>query len=257
MIPALGIAFYNRFDLLRRCLESVDHPVEHLFLVNNGPYHAAHAPQRGLENVVREVANPLIANVDIVNAGRNLGVAGAWNHMQWNAFESRHLNGLLLCGNDITWQSGDLAIFAKTVEEFPEADFVFGNHSYSNFYIRRSGWDKVGAFDENIEMAYLEDSDHWQRILRTPGVKAIHAAGLRALHEGSATIKSDAEYAARVSAQHDRNWTYYARKWGCPKWSSGAETFKTPFDQGGPINDWKLDAARQLRPHYFKENPAR
>lgn len=247
MIPALGIAFYNRPDLLKRCIESVDHPVGTLIVVNNGSL-------RELSALVAEMPNDNIARRIVVEPNRNLGVAGAWNLIQDQVFHRSGLDSVLICGNDIQWMPDDLGIIAKTVEEFPQADFVFGNHSYSNFLVKRSGFEKIGYFDENIEMAYLEDSDHWQRIIRTPA-KAIHAAGLRALHEGSATIKSDAAYQAVVGAQHEKNWQYYARKWGCPAWSSGAEKFPTPWnDPDAAINEWNLQGDRLQRPHYLKMN---
>lgn len=245
MLPALGIALYNRFDLLLRCLRSVDVPVGHVFIVNNGPTPLPKLPTD---------LNPLLGEIRAGEPGQNLGVAGAWNCIQDRAFREFGLDAVLICGNDIQWQPGDLARVMQTVREMPQADFVFGNHAYSNFLVRRSGWEKIGAFDENIELAYLEDSDHWQRIRHTPA-RAIHAAGLNATHEGSATIKSDAAYAAKSSRQHELNWQYYGRKWGCPPHSHAAETFTTPFGQGGPVNAWSLAAARRERPHYFTHNP--
>ncbi len=248
MITALGIAFYNRPDLLKRCIESVDHPVGTLIVVNNGS-------NKELSALVGEMRNDRIARRVVAEPNRNLGVAGAWNLIQEQVFHINGLDSVLICGNDIQWMPGDLEIFARTVEEFPQADFVFGNHSYSNFLVKRSGFKRIGYFDENIEMAYLEDSDHWQRIIRTPA-KAIHAAGLRALHEGSATIKSDAAYQAVVGAQHEKNWSYYSRKWGCPLWSSGKESFATPWNEpDAAINEWQLTGDRLNRPHFRRTNP--
>lgn len=251
MIPALGIAVYNRLDLLEACIKSIDHPVEELIIVNNGCLPGLE-PDSGFMSLLE--ANGHIGTFNLITPKVNLGVAPAWNAIQHEVFLTGQKTSVLICGNDIEWAPGDLEIFANTVRDFPEADFVFGNHSYSNFLIKASGWNKIGGFDENIELAYLEDGDHWQRIIRTPA-KAIHAAGLRAKHEGSATIKSDKDVAARSARQHDLNWDYYSRKWGCAKWSSGAETFATPFNQGGPINVWKLDIERRKRPHFYPYNP--
>lgn len=255
-LPALGIAVYNRPDLLAKCVASIDHPVGLLVIVNNGSL-----PELDIDHgfMAGLGANKLIGEIVLSQPGENLGVAPAWNLILDRVFSGRlgdeRLASVLICGNDIEWAPGDLATFAATVENFPEADFVFGNHAYSNFLIKRSGWVKVGAFDENIEVGYMEDSDHWQRIRHTPGVKAIHAAGLNAKHEGSATIKSDAAFAKRSGEQHARNWEYYGRKWGCPVHSHAAETFTTPFNQGGDVNAWKLEGARLERPHFYTQNP--
>lgn len=245
---SLGIAVYNRLDLLRRCLASVDVPLQSVLLVNNGPV------ALDLPRLLDGAAWPVVAEWIVAERPQNVGVAGAWNLIQDRAFVYGQ-DALMICGNDIEWLPGDLARVLETVAQNPAADFVFGNHAYSNFLVRPSGWHKIGAFDENIELAYLEDADHWQRIRRTPGVNAIHAAGLNARHEGSATIKSDAAYAARSSHQHQLNWQYYARKWGCPVNSHAQERFATPFDGGGPINAWTLDEGRKQRPFVFDHNP--
>lgn len=240
-LPALGIAIYNRPDLLAQCLRSVDYPVNTIVLVNNGGL-------RGLRELHYQEPH-------VIEPGCNLGVAGAWNAILEHVFVQLKLDSVLICGNDITWAPGDLERVMATVRDFPEADCIFGNHAFSNFLVKRSGWEKLGAFDENIEIAYLEDSDYWQRIRHTPGVKAMHAAGLRAQHGGSQTIASDPDLARRSSAQHGRNWKYYGAKWGCPPHSHAAETFTTPFGRGGPVNEWRLEGERLTRPHWFKANP--
>jgi GT2 family glycosyltransferase len=262
-IPALGIAVYNRPDLLAKCVASIDHPVERLIIVNNGKLPELAKEAEFLAALGRQ---PGVGKVTVLQAQGNLGVAPAWNWLQDAVFMAHRRVGqlqapglaassVIISGNDIEWAPGDLATFAATVENFPEADFVFGNHAYSNFLIKRSGWVKVGAFDENIEVGYMEDSDHWQRIRHTPGVKAIHAAGLNAKHEGSATINSDAAFKRKSGEQHAKNWVYYGAKWGCPVDSHAAETFTTPFNQGGDVNAWKLEGARLERPHFYTSNP--
>lgn len=251
MIPAVGIAYYNPPDLLLQCIESLQHPVGALIVVNNGEMEP-HA----LGNLVESAAaRGDVRNIFITHPGKNLGCAGGWNNILQKVFLEERLDAVLICGNDIEWAADDLAIIEKTRAEFPQADFIFGNHSYSNFLINRSGWVKVGAFDENIEIAYLEDGDHWQRILRT-GAKAIHAAGLRATHGGSQTIKSDPVIARISNCQHELNWEYYSRKWGCPPHSTGQEKFATPFnnpDHG--LNEWELLGERLNRPHFWRRNP--
>jgi GT2 family glycosyltransferase len=258
----IGIPILNRVDLLERCVRSIDYPVGALVIVNNGCIDA-------LESKVAQwkAENANIGTWYVYQPGANIGVAGGWNVLLHHVFKpggalipytSPHpvketVGSILICGNDIAFAEGDLQIFDKTLEDFPEADFIFGNHSYSNFLVKRSGYDKVGTFDESIYSAYLEDGDSWSRIIRT-GAKAIHAAGLRSHHEGSATINSDAQLKAKVQAMQAKNWEYYSRKWGCPKWSSGKETFQTPFNRGGPVNEWALSPERLSQPHYLKSS---
>lgn len=241
-IHAIGVAIYNRPDLLTKLVESIDFPVQKFIVVNNGCIPGM------------SFSSPHVTEFHHVNPGKNLGCSGGWNCIQDTVFNKLNLDHVIICGNDIQWMANDLEKFHKTLVDFQEADFIFGNHSYSNFMVKRSGWEKIGAFDENAELGYLEDGDHWQRILRSPA-KAIHVAGLNSLHAGSATVNSDPNFRKKVNAQHERNWSWYSAKWGCPKHSHAAETYATPFNKGGPINKWSLDGDRVNRPHYFPKWP--
>jgi len=237
MIPALATAYINHPELLRRFMHSTTtHPVGHSIVVNNsnGPFSTTMA--------------------EVIGLGVNVGFAGAVNMICDRVFNQLQLPWVLIAGNDIEFLPGDLKIFEDTVKNFEVADFVFGNHSYGNFVIKRSGWEKVGAMDENLWPAYTEDGDHWRRIQLT-GAKAIHCAGLRCNHEGSSAIKGDEAFSRWVKDRQRINWGIFSRKWGCPEWSTGAETFTTPYNEGGPVNAWKLSDSRMKEPHYFTQWP--
>ena len=75
-VPLLGIPILNRFDLLERLLESLDHPVEVLALVDNS------GGEGDLSSQLRTLQNeghPLINSIEIAKPFRNLGVAASWN----------------------------------------------------------------------------------------------------------------------------------------------------------------------------------
>lgn len=238
MIPVLGIALYNRRDLLQRCLDSVDFPVKRLIVVNNG------------NESLHELKVPDAIQMWDEKVGQgNIGCAGGWNYLQNAAFHIHRQDYLLLCGNDVAWAPGDLQRMHQTVVDFPEADYVFGNHSFSNFIIKKSGFQKCRWFDENFIYGYYEDSDMWQRVIREKAL-AIHAAGLFAHHEGSATIKSDRKLEHSMKDIFRQNATYYAKKWGCPVGSAGQETFATPFNQGGGLHDWAITHDTRHYPHF-------
>jgi len=238
MIPALATAYVNRPDLLNRMLSSVDAPCEHLLVVNNSGKPL-----------------PQTRPIEELSLGVNLGCAGAWNMILDRAFNQLNLPWVLICGSDIEWQPGDLNTFEKTVNDFPEASFLNGPLAFNHFVICRACWEKIGAFWEESYPAFLEDSDYWQRIRRC-AIKVAGAEGLWTKHEGSASLKAgDEEFRSFVRQRHQRTWSKYAAKWGCPEWSSGLETFATPFNEGGPINAWKLSPERMNEPHYYTENP--
>lgn len=241
MIPCIAIPALNRPDLLRRCIESIDFPIGTLLIIDNGGVFSD-ADTSSLPRGEGEIHHAKMHG--------NLGFAGSCNFAMDHTFSTLGRDAVLIVGNDIEFAPGDLAIFWQTVIDFPAADFVYGNHSFGNFLVKRSGFEKVGWFDENYELGYCEDGDFWRRLILS-GAKAIHAAGLHAKHEGSATINSDKALKRVVQAQQDRNWDYYSRKWGCPKFSHAKETFASPFnDINIGLNSWTLSAERQTRPHY-------
>lgn len=242
MIPVLACVLYNRRDLLERMLASVDVEVDTLLIVSTG----------GVDLSGVGIATD-ISTLEIQYCA-NIGCSGGWNRVMDHTFNERGLPYVLIVGNDIVWSPGDLQRMTQTVDDFPDADFVFGNHSYSNFIVKRSGWEKIGAFDENFEMAYCEDGDAFTRV-RFSGAKAIHATGLHATHEGSATIKSDAALSRVVKAQQAKNWAYYSRKWNCPVNSGGQEKMPPFGDPNHPINRWSIEGDRLNRPYYFTHNP--
>lgn len=237
MIPCIATVFINKIPLLLRLWDSVDRPVEHRITVNNC-YGAL-----------------LVKDCEILGLGKNTGTAGGWNMIQDRVFNQLGLPWVLIVGSDTQFHPGDLERFEKTVNDFPEADFLYGPLSYNHFIVKRSGWEKIGAFDENCPV-YLSDSAHWQTIRMTHSVKCVHVAGLRTIHEGSASIKGDPALAAQVKEWHERSWDYYCARFGCDRWSEGKETFKTPFnDPKWPANRWKLTEQRMKEPHYFSSNP--
>lgn len=237
MIPALATAYVNHHDLLVRLLLSIaDYEFGHKIVVNNSD------------------KSLVAAGGDVIGLGMNVGFAGAVNMICDRVFNQLSLPWVLIVGSDIEFAPGDLKIFEDTVNDHTAADFVFGNHSFGNFIIKRSGWEKVGAMDENFFPAFLEDGDLWRR-MQLSGAKSIHCAGLRGTHTGSASVKDDNEFSRWVKDRQRINWGYYSRKHGCPEWSSGAETFASPFNKGGPVNAWKLSEERMEEPHYFSSNP--
>lgn len=224
-------------------IRSVDFPVETLMVINNGNL-----------QLWETAIPPTIRSFYEYNSRQNMGVAGSWNLAMDYAFNQQQKDAVLIVGNDIIWMPGDLNIFWQTAID-SDADFIFGNHSYSSFMVKRSGWEKVGAFNETFYPAYLEDSCHWQIIRRSPNVKIVHVDGLRTGHVGSATIDSDSELKRTVQAAQARNWKIYSEMWGCPMWSGGQEAFATPYNKGGPLNEWKLDEERLKLPHFYHRWP--
>jgi glycosyltransferase involved in cell wall biosynthesis len=250
IIPVIGIPVYNRVDLLLRLLRSIDFPVAEVVIVNNGSI------PHLMNLIVREFFGaPDVFDLAIHEPNANIGVAGAWNHLLHRDCDDY----VLIVNNDIEFAPGDLRKMHECVRSNPDLHAVFGNWSYSNFIITRKGRDYLGYFDENFWPAYLEDGDHWRRIILSQA-NICHALGVNSRHgeeenPGSCTIKSDPELAQRNGETHARNWEYYRRKWGFVD-EKMRETYMMPFNVGDEVdilklNDWQLQQSRLAEPHYF------
>jgi len=213
-IKTLGIAVVNRGDLLLRCVESVDAPIENLVIVNNG----------GLRDVAlaceaifeRRVLNAhIFKNIGVYRPARNLGAAGAWNHV----FRTSP-GPWLIAGNDVAFHAGAIVACDRAVSENPDATVLYAD-GYSVFVMTELGIAQVGYFDESFWPAYFEDDDHYYRS-RLAHAKQVRVDGCGCAHEKSATIKQDPtlnNYKALLN--------HYVEKWGGPP---GGEAWTVPYN---------------------------
>ena len=226
MIPVLIVPVLNRYDLLDRMLDSIDHPVGHVVIVDNG----GGLEHDGLHSVIR--------------LPHNIGVGAAWNlGMKVTPLAP----WWLIANNDLEWGQGDLARLTDAVD--PEADDLYFMLGMAAFAVTRYTIGRLGYFDENIHPAYDEDVDYSRRA-DLVGVRKVEV-GFTGSHVGSATIYSDAELRRRNAHTHWANDLYYAAKWGGQK--QGGETFATPFNREGHVGEWQLDPER-LRTQAWKRD---
>jgi len=266
-IPLLGIPVLNRGDLLLRCLHSIDYPVDHLYLINNGNDESvggALLQISATDHPIRRYCKYISVgkfNVDLGALPRwwgverpveqrqltaNLGVSGSWNEIL-ERLRVMELDYAMISGNDICFAPGDLAKLGRFAATHPDHAVCFGNHGYSLFTISSLAYAAGLAFDLNIYPAYLEDCDHFYRIKLTgaksanvPDVRAIHG---EAPHWGSSTIYSDPVFHRRNDATHAGNFAYYQAKWGG---INGDEKFTHPFNEpGNGPNFWRFDPERR------------
>jgi GT2 family glycosyltransferase len=239
MIPLIAVPIYNRPDLLKRLVDSIDYPVAELLIINNG------IGEYYIDKL--QVQTGLLSEIN--NEG-NTGCAGAWNQAINHAFNERKYPYVLIFGNDIQFTHGDLQKMHEAVT--PETDFVSGNWAFSSWGLTRKGFDKLGWVDENYYPAYLEDGDYWRRVglsnatISSADTHMIHG---EAPNWGSSTIFSDRAFAKVVSEGHGRNWQYHIKKWG-GRQLGATEKFTTPFNRGGSLSDWQLSPERLKQPHY-------
>jgi hypothetical protein len=203
-LPLLGIPILNRPDLLAQLLESLDHPVDHLAIVDNSVLPQANAGkespraptevQRYLEALC-QLGHPLVNHVHVARPFRNLGVAASWNLILSSFPEARIA---LLANNDVRFAPDVLKSSLSRMDATrPQVlQLLPSPAGFSAFLLTALCWDRLGLFDPNFHPAYGEDLDYRDRIRANPEVEEIdagfaHQAMLDLNPLQSATIASD------------------------------------------------------------------
>lgn len=231
-IPVLIVPVLNRYDLLNALLESIDHPIDQVIVVDNGGQWAGPATPKPL---------PLGHTIRLPH---NLGVSGGWN---LGLKASPLAPWWLIANSDLVFGRGDLAGLEAAVD--PTSNDHYFMLGMALFAITRHTLRDVGYFDENFHPAYDEDLD-WHRRALLAGSKRVDPP-FTGTHVGSATIRSDQALRQQNGATHAANDAYYARKWGGAK--LGGETYSTPFNRGGHVGDWRLEPERLATQSWKKE----
>lgn len=232
-IPVLIVPVLNRYDLLDALLESIDHPVDQVIVVDNGGKWPGPSTQKSL-----------FQNGHAIRMPHNLGVSAGWN---LGLKASPLAPWWLISNSDLVFGPGDLARLEQAVD--PTSNDHYFMLGMALFGITRHTLRDVGYFDENFHPAYDEDLD-WHRRALLAGSKRVDPE-FTGTHVGSATIRSDKGLWKQNGATHAANDAYYARKWGGPK--QGGETYSTPFDRGGHVGDWRLEPERLATQSWKKE----
>lgn len=171
-LPNLIVPVLNRYDLLQRMLSSVDYPIEHLLIIDNGG--------RADSLFFPELAQ----NVHFLQLPSNLGVAASWNlgiklfphHTRW-----------FFSSNDMVYHPGALEMLATA--ERDEITLSDKFPYWQTFAIGDMVVDKIGLFDEGFYPAYFEDTDYQRRAVAA-GV-GMTSLPLAISHDNSSTINSD------------------------------------------------------------------
>ena len=219
-LPLLGIPILNRIDLLHRLIDSLDHPVQTLAIVDNS---ANASPSEAKEiseqlQALQQLGHPLIDKIEIAKPFRNLGVAASWNLILTSFPEA---TAALLANNDVRFAPGVLASAVRQINTSRPQFFPLlpEPNGFSAFILTAACWDRIGLFDPSFHPAYCEDLDYRDRIRATPEVDwlpggTIHDAMAPLNQEHSATIASDPWLAEqnRASFALNRLWYFSQRR---------------------------------------------
>ncbi len=192
MIPVLIVPVLARPELLYRMVNSIDHPVGHLLIIDNGD--VVGIPPATL---------PGIDKVSVVRLPSNIGVGGAWN---LGIRLTPHAPSWTIVNFDVTFPPGALEKFAA----IKSGGLVLSaaQPPWSGFTIHAEAIAHVGLFDEGgVSTAYFEDLDMARRV-RAAGIPVIDS-GVYMHHDNSSTIASIPN---RNDVTFMANASYYQRK---------------------------------------------
>lgn len=189
----LIVPVLNRYDLLQRMVSSIDYPIEHLLIIDNG---------NGIESL--EVPD-LVEKVTILPMPTNQGVAGSWNlGIKCFPFEPVWF----FSSADTVYLSGALEQLASAT---PDAITLAGSFPHwQTFAIGEEAVRTIGLFDENLYPIYFEDNDYTKRAesAKIP----IRYIDIPVMHDNSSTINSDPKFATANNRTFGDNQRYFDTK---------------------------------------------
>ena len=169
-IPAMIVPVLARHELLDRLVRSIDHPVQHLVVIDNG------------QVMDRAPFSEHVQRSSLVSMPANLGVAGSWNlGIKCAPFAP----WWMVVNFDAWFPPGALARLAEEAR----TDAVVlsaARPPWACFTIGEDAIRKVGLFDERFHPAYFEDNDyawrcHHHRV-------DVHHGDIHVEHENSSTL---------------------------------------------------------------------
>ena len=198
----LIVPVLNRFDLLKRMLESIDVNAT-VFVINNS----------GAIQDDFEYDNPSIY-VHWIELPSNLGVASSWNlGIKMLPFESRWY----ITSADCVFAPGDLELLQTAKRDALTLCDKFPH--YQTFAIGDEVVNKVGLFDEGLHPIYFEDNDYERRIAYA-GLR-VDRLPLQLGHDNSSTINSDARLSLRNEVTFRNNQKYFQDKVNSGRFDEG------------------------------------
>ena len=208
MIENLIVPVLNRYDLLQKMLDSVDVPVEHLLVIDNGT---------GADLSFSDK----FKRVTVLAMPANQGVAGSWN-LGIKCFP--YAERWFIASNDVVFEPGALEMLAQARRD--EITLTGDAPHWQAFALGDEAVSDIGLFDESLFPAYFEDNDYMRRA-EFVGVN-IRRLELKLTHANSSTIKAGyLDKNAKTFASNDR---YYQSKIANNDYTSGS---------------WSLDIRRE------------
>ena len=197
MLPNLTIPVLNRYDLLQRCLDSINYPIGHLLIINNG---ASDNPE-DFELSIPE----LVEETTYLPMPANLGVAESWN-LGVKSFP--FAENWFFASNDVVFHGDALEKLSKAHTEHLTLSKLFP--FWQVFSLGYGAATRVGLWDASFFPAYFEDNDYLRRCEHF-GVEVVKL-DLNISHDNSSTLKSSNHFQDRNQQTFASNRDYFESK---------------------------------------------
>ena len=198
----LIVPVLNRFDLLKRMIESIDVNAT-VYVINNS---GAIQDEFSHDNTS--------VNVHWLELPSNLGVASSWNlGIKMLPFETRWF----FTSADCVFAPGDLDLLKTAKRDALTLCDKFPY--YQTFVVGDEIVNTVGLFDEGLHPIYFEDNDYERRIAYY-GLR-VDRLPLQLKHDNSSTINSDARLSLRNEVTFRNNQKYFNQKVDANRFDEG------------------------------------
>jgi GT2 family glycosyltransferase len=197
MLENMIVPVLNRYDLLQKMLDSVDVPVRHLLIIDNGA--------SGVMEDVEIDLPDCVEHTSYLPMPANLGVAASWNlGVKLFPYDDRWF----IVSNDVVFQPGALERLSEARVDAITLSSMFPH--WQAFCLGYEALRRLGLFDEAFFPAYFEDSDMDRRAQRY-GVPVVQMQ-IPMTHENSSTLKADPHYKNRNANTFVTNNRHYSNK---------------------------------------------
>jgi GT2 family glycosyltransferase len=198
MVPVIIIPVLNRYDLLERCLQSIDYPVEHLIIIDNGG-------QSSLQYYPWVIDRRLVSNYHVWSMPTNLGVAPSWN---LGIKATPHARGWIMLNSDAWFELGQLQHF---YDDCDDTMIVHTEKAWSCVWVGQDVVGKIGLFSECYVPAYFEDNDYAQRAKAFNISIMVSDADVG--HDNSSTVKADQKFWDKNQESFHDNYNLHEMRW--------------------------------------------
>lgn len=195
MLRNLIVPVLNGYDLLKEMVDSINYPVAHLLIIDNGGGDPNEYENRHVERITR------------LCLPSNLGVSGSWNLA---VKLLPHEPVWYFTSNDVVFQPGGLSNLAKA-----EPHQLTLSRDWPHWHTFALGEEivrRVGLFDERLYPAYFEDDDYLTRCAMAGADTAVTFADVHAIHRNSSTLNRDESFRVRNAETYRANGDLYRAK---------------------------------------------